>query len=204
MPKEWQTDATQQSHFSVAGIEGRRQGLGEEFRPLAGHAARPRDRRSTRTSARSRIRRTTGRSASTASTPTSRTTPTSLNSARRHRQDRRQDRQARVLSDADALRPGAARPGRCAEPAVVRRIRRQRRRHVRSRRPRRSPNGQKPLQWEAPYDVVADRNGEAWEVNESSDRVGRLDPRTGEIDQLSAAALRQLSPRVRGRPYPTR
>jgi streptogramin lyase len=38
----------------------------------------------------------------------------------------------------------------------------------------------KPLAWEAPYDVVADRNGEAWEVNESSDRVGRLDPRTGD------------------------
>jgi streptogramin lyase len=38
----------------------------------------------------------------------------------------------------------------------------------------------KPLEWEAPYDVIADRNGDAWEVNESSDRVGRLDPRTGE------------------------
>ena len=38
-----------------------------------------------------------------------------------------------------------------------------------------------PLQWEAPYDVVADRNGDAWEVNETSDRVGRLDPRTAEI-----------------------
>ena len=38
-----------------------------------------------------------------------------------------------------------------------------------------------PFQWEAPYDVVADRNGEAWEVNETSDRVGRLDPRTAEI-----------------------
>ena len=38
----------------------------------------------------------------------------------------------------------------------------------------------KPLAWEAPYDVVADRNGEAWEINTSSDRVGRLDPRTGE------------------------
>jgi virginiamycin B lyase len=37
-----------------------------------------------------------------------------------------------------------------------------------------------PLPWEAPYDVVADRNGEVWEVNESSDRVGRLNPRTGE------------------------
>ncbi len=39
----------------------------------------------------------------------------------------------------------------------------------------------KPLPWEAPYDVVADKNGEAWEVNESSDRVGRLDPRSGEF-----------------------
>ena len=39
----------------------------------------------------------------------------------------------------------------------------------------------KPLPWEAPYDVVADRHGDVWEVNESSDRVGRLDPRTGAI-----------------------
>ena len=39
----------------------------------------------------------------------------------------------------------------------------------------------KPLPWESPYDVVADRYGEVWEVNEASDRVGRLDPRTGEI-----------------------
>jgi virginiamycin B lyase len=38
-----------------------------------------------------------------------------------------------------------------------------------------------PLPWEAPYDVVADKNGEVWEVNETSDRVGRLDPRTGQI-----------------------
>jgi virginiamycin B lyase len=38
----------------------------------------------------------------------------------------------------------------------------------------------KPLPWESPYDVVLDRHGEAWEVNEASDRVGRLDPKTGE------------------------
>jgi virginiamycin B lyase len=38
----------------------------------------------------------------------------------------------------------------------------------------------KPLEWESPYDVVADRNGEVWEVNESSDRIGRLDPKSGE------------------------
>lgn len=38
-----------------------------------------------------------------------------------------------------------------------------------------------PLPWEAPYDVVADKNGDVWEVNETSDRLGRLDPRTGVI-----------------------
>ncbi len=38
----------------------------------------------------------------------------------------------------------------------------------------------KPLAWEAPYDVLADHNGEVWEVNTFSDRVGRLDPKSGE------------------------
>jgi virginiamycin B lyase len=38
-----------------------------------------------------------------------------------------------------------------------------------------------PLPWEAPYDVVADKNGDVWEVNETSDRLGRLDPRSGTI-----------------------
>jgi streptogramin lyase len=38
----------------------------------------------------------------------------------------------------------------------------------------------KPLAWESPYDAVADRHGQVWEVNESSDRLGRLDPKTGE------------------------
>jgi virginiamycin B lyase len=37
------------------------------------------------------------------------------------------------------------------------------------------------LPWEAPYDVIADSKGEVWEVNETSDRVGRLNPATGEI-----------------------
>src|SRR5207248_3976726 len=32
----------------------------------------------------------------------------------------------------------------------------------------------KPLEWESPYDVVADRHGQVWEVNEASDRLGRL------------------------------
>ena len=38
----------------------------------------------------------------------------------------------------------------------------------------------KPLAWEAPYDVLADHNGEVWEANTFSDRVGRLDPKSGE------------------------
>ena len=38
----------------------------------------------------------------------------------------------------------------------------------------------KPLAWEAPYDVLADHNREVWEVNTFSDRVGRLDPKSGE------------------------
>ena len=37
----------------------------------------------------------------------------------------------------------------------------------------------KPLTWESPYDAVADKRGEVWEVNESSDRIGRLDPKSG-------------------------
>jgi virginiamycin B lyase len=39
---------------------------------------------------------------------------------------------------------------------------------------------QKPFEWESPYDVVADRFGTVWEANESSDRLGRLNPATGE------------------------
>jgi streptogramin lyase len=38
-----------------------------------------------------------------------------------------------------------------------------------------------PLPWEAPYDVVADKKGDVWEVNETSDHIGRLDPKTGVI-----------------------
>jgi streptogramin lyase len=39
--------------------------------------------------------------------------------------------------------------------------------------------------WSNPYDVVADKNGEAWTGSMSNDRVGRLDPKTGEfVDYL--------------------
>jgi virginiamycin B lyase len=40
---------------------------------------------------------------------------------------------------------------------------------------------QLPIPWEEPYDVVADRNGEAWTGSMLSDRVSRLDPKTGEF-----------------------
>ena len=59
----------------------------------------------------------------------------------------------------------------------------------------------KPLEWESPYDVVADRNGQVWEVNESSDRLGRLDPKTGEWVNYPLPRYSQLPPRVRRRPH---
>ena len=82
--------------------------------------------------------------------------------------------------DADQVLAGAARPGRrcrtgCGSPNSA---------ATQSAcsipKTEKITEWKKPLAWEAPYDVVADRNGEAWEVNESSDRVGRLDPRTGD------------------------
>ena len=33
--------------------------------------------------------------------------------------------------------------------------------------------------WSNPYDVVRDKNGEAWTGSMSNDRVARLDPKTG-------------------------
>jgi len=38
-----------------------------------------------------------------------------------------------------------------------------------------------PTPWAQPYDVVADKNGEAWTGSMLSDRVSRLDPKTGEF-----------------------
>ena len=38
-----------------------------------------------------------------------------------------------------------------------------------------------PTPWGQPYDVVTDKNGEAWTGSMLSDRVSRLDPRTGEF-----------------------
>ncbi|MGZ3348961.1 MAG: Vgb family protein, partial [Xanthobacteraceae bacterium] len=38
-----------------------------------------------------------------------------------------------------------------------------------------------PTPWGQPYDVVTDKNGEAWTGSMLSDRVSRLDPKTGEF-----------------------
>ena len=38
-----------------------------------------------------------------------------------------------------------------------------------------------PTPWGQPYDVVADKNGEAWTGSMMSDRVSRLDPNTGKF-----------------------
>ena len=49
-----------------------------------------------------------------------------------------------------------------------------------------------PLPWEAPYDVVLDRYGEAWEVNEApTASAGSIHDRR--VHRISAAALQQLS-----------
>ena len=40
---------------------------------------------------------------------------------------------------------------------------------------------QLPTPWGEPYDVVTDKNGEAWTGSMLSDRVSRLDPKTGEF-----------------------
>ena len=48
-----------------------------------------------------------------------------------------------------------------------------------TRRPSRSRNGPCPTAWTNPYDVVVDKNGEAWTGSMLSDRIVRLDTKTG-------------------------
>lgn len=38
-----------------------------------------------------------------------------------------------------------------------------------------------PTPWDSPYDVVADKNGEVWTGSMWSDRISRLDPKTGAV-----------------------
>jgi len=48
--------------------------------------------------------------------------------------------------------------------------------------------------WTAPYDVAVDKNGDAWTGSMLSDRVSRLDPKTGQFTEYCC----------RGRPHPAR
>ena len=170
IPKEWQTDATQQSHFSVAGMK------------VDGKAW-------VKNSDRSQVMRLdleTGQyeNLGTFQNP-SNGRPIGIygiyadqqNNAyilefrqRRHRQDRRQDRQDGVLSDADAVMRGRGaaasimRTG-CGSPNTARTAS-----ACSIPKTEKITEWKKPLAWEAPYDVVADRNGEVWEVNTFSDR----------------------------------
>ncbi len=106
------------------GHEGRRQGLGEEHRPFAGPEARSRDRRLREPRlVQGPGHRPADRHLRHLRRPAEQRLHPRIRQ-RRHRQDRCQDRQVRVLPDADAVLAGAARPRRCAEPAVVRRVRR--------------------------------------------------------------------------------
>ena len=45
------------------------------------------------------------------------------------------------------------------------------------------PKPDRATPWTAPYDVIADKNGEAWTAGMNSDRVVRLDPRTGQTTE---------------------
>ena len=54
-----------------------------------------------------------------------------------------------------------------------------------------------PTPWSAPYDVAVDKNGEAWTGSMINDRVARLDPKTGAVRRVSAAARDQYPPRLR-------
>ena len=40
-----------------------------------------------------------------------------------------------------------------------------------------------PTPWSAPYDVVVDKNGEAWTGSMLTDRIARLDPKSGQVTE---------------------
>ena len=66
-------------------------------------------------------------------------------------------------------------------------------------RPRRSRNGWCRRHGRSPTTSSLDKNGEAWTGSMMSDRVSRLDPKTGQYRRVSVAADHQHPPRVRRR-----
>src|SRR6516165_8604496 len=111
--------------------QDRRQGVGEEYRRLAGLPARCRNRRLRKPRQLPRPREPADRHLWHLCRPREQCLHPRV-SLRRHRQDRRQERKARLLSDADAVLPCPPRPRRPREPLVVRRVWKQWRRHARS------------------------------------------------------------------------
>ena len=54
-----------------------------------------------------------------------------------------------------------------------------------------------PTKFTQPYDVIWDKNGELWTGGMTTDRVVRLDPKTGEAVEYPLAARYQHAPHVR-------
>ncbi len=55
-----------------------------------------------------------------------------------------------------------------------------------------------PTAFTQPYDVTFDRNGELWTGGMTTDRVVRLDPKTGQGIEYPARARHQYAAHVRG------
>ena len=139
-------------------------------------------------SARRRTRAPAAASALTGCTPTARTTSSARLLGRQHRQNRRQDQGAnRVPRRRRRIRGrgAAASTSRiaCGSPSM---------RATRSACSIRSPPKFRSGRCRRPdgssHSAEAVRNGEAWTGGMSSDRVVRLDPKTGQYDRIPAAA----------------
>ena len=101
------------------------------------------------------------------------------------------------LQDADARVGTAARDdGRAGSPLVRREPRRQDR-DVRHADRRRSRSGRRRRRARGPTTSTVDKNGEVWSGGEYNDRILRLNPKTGRIHRVSAAAADQRPARLR-------
>jgi sugar lactone lactonase YvrE len=183
VPKEWQTDATQQSFASPTSVHVDGKVWVKNSDRATNPAPRCEDRSSGRISAPSPIRTRSGPSAPTASTPTATTssicstsTPTisafldgatkklevHKTSILRSRPRRgRVDEQNRLwFAEYDGNGVGMYDPKtKAIREWVV------------------------PTAWSNPYDVVVDKNGDAWTGSMMTDRVTRINTKTGEMTE---------------------
>jgi len=56
---------------------------------------------------------------------------------------------------------------------------------------------QVPGRFFAPYDAMADKNGNVWTAGMNADRVLRLDPKSGQFVEYPLPPLHQCPPRLR-------